>query len=1498
MKKAFKFILSFISMIIILMVSLPIIISMLLQVSIIQNFTVDKVTQMLSEKSKTVMSISHINIEFFNRVVIDDAYVQDHRGDTMIYIKKLKVGIDAINFINGKISLGTVDVINGECRLYKDSAGVMNVQSVFDHFKPEVAPPDPPDFRMTAREVNLIDFEFSLHDFTAVPQKYGINFQAMELDKIHFQGRNVEIFNYDVLLSIEHLTLQERSGFYLQHLSSPRCGVNESGMRFEKLRLETPQSLLQFAHLYLLYDTWYAYNDFVNKVIVDADISLSKFSYKTLSYFIQQPATIPTTIQMQGRVRGAIPNLHGFFSTIQTHDTELALSFSVIGLPNIKNTQFNILLEELSTNANNIKSIYSELTGNNINSIDPILQRAGNIDVSGTFKGKLTDFQTEASVKTAQGELRGALNVVPYDMDRVQFIGNLNTENFNIGELLAQPLLRGVSLNANVNAMVSRKQHMSLSTNAHISHLHFSGYDFSKISLDGKFLGKTYEGMVSSLDTNLNFTTRGKFDLSGPTPAYKFEMELNRANLFALGLNKRDSISELSAQFSANGFGTNLENINGLTTIEKIIYINHIDTVRAGKINILSQNSDTSKMMKMSSDFADVELRATANYSQILSYITQAAKKYIPSIPDAEAIITREKTRNKQTTESPKFSSGSYALDVDVKQANNVASIFLPGLDIAQGTKLSLLFDPAHDKFRIDMNSDFIGNNKESLRKIKLIGRNAADSVVFRLRAAVCEFGGLYMPNFEILGRIQNNQIGLKAGFENPTDGTRASLITITSIYRTPENLPQIKVELLPTQFAIEHKAWDISPSNIILDSTGISVNHFGISNETEKLTIDGKIGEKQKDVIAVDVHNFDISAASVLTSALGYHLSGQIDGTARGRAITGALSFDALFKIKEMKINDFELGAPTFSSVWNPATQRIHMEVTGDNGNKPINGYYDMKTNRYRADIKFPHMNLVLLEPLLKDIFINTSGDANVDLSLTGGKNTPTLNGTIDIEQYNIQVDYTKAKYTVSGLVNVKDNLFKAPNLALTDSIRGKGVVDAWFNSHHFQDLSFSADIHLTDLLALNTTIQDNNIFYGKAYGTGQFLINGNERETQMTINATTALDSEFYLPFSGISTIEEAKFITYVDPQRNDEPEIEPRSSIRKNTNRVQYTNELDIKINLNVLQNTKAQIMINNDYTGNVIEGYGNGNFLMHINPQQDIFTMNGSYEIDRGGYHFSLWRIFDKRFSIQSGSTVNWTGNPAEPTVNIDAVYKVKASLEPLTGSMGGSASNININCGVNLTGKLFSPDLKLSIAAPSADPETQNILRNALNTEEAITNQFMSLFISRTFIPDMGAASIGSMSGSMAGATAFEFISNQISNLISSNKYDIRLGYRPRTETTSDEFSVDFETDIIANKLSIELGGNYNTGNNPTYNRTPFTGDAYITYILNRAATLRLKGFTRVIERFDETQGLQETGVGVYYRQDFQTVEELVNKWKKSREEIKKRRTERKSTKLF
>ena len=63
---------------------------------------------------------------------------------------------------------------------------------------------------------------------------------------------------------------------------------------------------------------------------------------------------------------------------------------------------------------------------------------------------------------------------------------------------------------------------------------------------------------------------------------------------------------------------------------------------------------------------------------------------------------------------------------------------------------------------------------------------------------------------------------------------------------------------------------------------------------------------------------------------------------------------------------------------------------------------------------------------------------------------------------------------------------------------------------------------------------------------------------------------------------------------------------------------------------------------DRVGSALKGRGNGMLNLHINPGNGIFNMYGDYTLIEGSFLFSLQNIISKKFIIESGSMIQWTG----------------------------------------------------------------------------------------------------------------------------------------------------------------------------------------------------------------------------------------------------------------
>ena len=438
-----------------------------------------------------------------------------------------------------------------------------------------------------------------------------------------------------------------------------------------------------------------------------------------------------------------------------------------------------------------------------------------------------------------------------------------------------------------------------------------------------------------------------------------------------------------------------------------------------------------------------------------------------------------------------------------------------------------------------------------------------------------------------------------------------------------------------------------------------------------------------------------------------------------------------------------------------------------------------------------------------------------------------------------------------------------------------------------HLSNIEYNIDVKANNMEVLNTTERDNSLFYGKVFASGTGTVRGDKAGVKMDFVARSEDNTKFYMPMTDDSEISTADFVKFAVAERDTTSSIARKKLMFENRQKRLSSSggAMDMTFALDIRPNAEAQLVID-PTVGDIIKATGEGQLNMRINPQADIFEMYGDYTIEKGSYLFTLQNIVNKWFDIEPGSTIQWTGDPFDAILNIDAVYKLKASLQPLLeGSItesNRSSRAVPVECFIHLTDRLMQPTVTFDIVVPNADSDVQNLISSALATPESKSQQFLYLIIANSFISESSNSMSSSIGASATAATGFEMLSNQFSNWLSNDDYKIVLRYRPRTEKMSEEVDFGFSKGLIDNRLLIEVEGNYIVDKTQVVNATSnFTGEAYLTWLIDQAGNLKLKGFTQTIDRFDENQGLQETGVGIYYREDF-------NNWADLKRRIKER----------
>lgn len=1483
MRRIVNILAKMVSAIVLALIFLPLLVALLFEIPAVQNFVAREATEIISRKLGTRISIDRVDIGLFYRVSLDGFYVEDFQRDTLLYAGRLDARIKSLGLFGGGLVFSRAELSDARFCLRETPDGEMNIKQVVDKLSKKDKARAEGKFRLEIERLETDGLDFCMERLEHRNPSYGVDFADMHLIDIRAELKNFTIDGPVIHTDIGRLAMRERSGFVVEDLAGCLCIANGC-IDIREGHIRTAKSNIELPSLSLIGLDWALYKNFVEEVDITAQVVNTTLSSDDIAYFSPKMKDWHLTLtDVNADVSGPVADMSGSLRSVRTGaDTKLSVDFAAQGLPDVGKGHFKADISELTTSAADVDRLAAALTGKNLpDEVLRIAKNAGKIGLTGKFDGTLTAFAADAALATEIGGATCLLQVSSLRDGCRGVLGDVKTSSLQLGELLENDLLGPLSLNVHVNGELS-SEHSDAEVSGEILRLGINGYDYDSLRMKGHLVNREFNGLIEARDRNLRFDFRGLLDLNDEQrPRYDFALDLEEANLAALGVNRRDSVSVLAARIAARAVGRTLDDLNGIIFVRDVSYRYNDRELAADSVVIVGRNSLSDKFIRLRSDFVDADYEGKTSYKEVFAYLQQRFRDYVPTLDGGPGWQA-------QHPDTVELADGYSQLTVNVRKINPLVNAVSPGLQIADGSQLLLRINPANDKLSFEAASDYIERGRMLVTRLNLDAHNRGDSLVFAASTEDLYLNSFHMSRVGMSGGAKDNKLELITDFAD-TIGDVSGRIGFRSEFargRGPAGR-QIDLRLTPSYISRGEKTWNIYTDGITADTSRIRIDRFRMVNAGQQLLLDGVVSRRLQDSVQLTLHNFELAPFSQFTSSMGYRVDGRTNGSATMKAVLGAGEVQADIVVDSISINDLAVPSIWLRSRWDFIQNRAGILVQQrENLDTLVRGFYAPSQKRYYARATLDAVELSALDPLLKGVVERTGGNADVDIALRGSGKEANLSGQIAVRDFTTTVDFTQVTYTMPrAVIEVKNNHLIAEGVPLYDPEKNEGLFSIDLNLEHLSNIFYSVKVLPKELMVLNTTSKDNDLFYGRIFASGSATIAGSKGGVKMDIVATTEGDSEFYMPLSGQSNAKTADFVTFVTPEQIDTTDYLVRKKLlfqQQGRKKEAAGSTMDITMALNVQDNTAFQLVID-PTVGSALKGRGNGMLNLHINPGNGIFNMYGDYTLIEGSFLFSLQNIITKKFIIESGSMIQWTGEPVDARLDINAVYKLKTSLQPLLNTVTASSDDdqsgsrisdrsVPVDCKIHIGGRLSNPQLDFSVVVPVTDIETQAAVASVLNTQEAQAQQFISLVALGTF-SNSGSANIGASSGV---ATGLEMLTNQLTNWFSTDDYRIILNYRAGSEMTGDKVDFGFSTNLINNRLLVEVEGNYIIDNKQAVsnNVSNFMGEAHVTWLIDKSGNLRLKAFTQTIDRFDENQGLQETGIGISYKEDFNNFKDL------------------------
>src|SRR5690606_34724067 len=431
-------------------------------------------------------------------------------------------------------------------------------------------------------------------------------------------------------------------------------------------------------------------------------------------------------------------------------------------------------------------------------------------------------------------------------------------------------------------------------------------------------------------------------------------------------------------------------------------------------------------------------------------------------------------------------------------------------------------------------------------------------------------------------------------------------------------------------------------------------------------------------------------------------------------------------------------------------------------------------------------------------------------------------------------------------------ENEIIVKNMTLKDPEGNSATLSGgvYHDGFKFPTISFNADFQ--GFKILNTTANDNDLFYGTAYVTGTAEITGPVKDLTINAYATSNKGTRIYIPFDGATEVTQKDYIIFTSQIIQDTSDTSGRRRTRPVAD-----NGIKMNFNFNITPDAYCEILLDRQ-AGDIIRAYGSSLLNLKIDTQGD-FAMTGTYELQSGEYTFTLQNAIHKRFEIKPNSRIIWTGDPMEAEVNIKAGYTQLTSLADILSASTSSNNTARtrrypVELIISLTDRLMSPTVCYSLTFKEfpITPEFRNgiaIFENQLQIDEQeLSKQVSSLLLFNTLLSPNIPLFGSNQSQSFVGNSVSELISNQISKWASALDQNLEVGL---TGLTLDEHMIDnlqlrFSYRFLNDRFRITRDGRLTNVQNQ-YDAASLLGEWTLEYWFTPTGSIRGRAYNRNIQ---------------------------------------------------
>jgi hypothetical protein len=1471
-------------------------ITLVLRNSAVQQRLIHSATIFLSKELQTEVTIGRVDWRLFNHVALEQLYIADRSTDTLLFADQLEVGVRIFPLLRKEVIISNIFLENAVVKLKKNDDGELNFQFLLDAFKKEKKEEES-NVRYEIKDVELNNCSVSYDDFRKnhISDKFDVN--HLDFQQLNLALELGTLSKNEIDLQLNSFSFVEQSGLKLSDLSFSFVADKTTAL-LQNLSLRMPQTKFTIDSLRTDHSAVFA-DSTIRWDSLYADIYLSNSSVflSDLSPVFPQLSSVDQQVLITTHLSGNLSKISAPYFYLNVGDVvRLRSSIKVAGLPKKEKTFFDINLSECSTQSLLLQDLLSDILSRPM-ILPKQLDNLGKIMYKGDISGSFSNVVLNGILSTQVGELALDANcLMNDDFSKLNFNSYVETEGVDLGKLLNKENVFGkIALNLNLTGVYGKsKKGADATLDGAISSFGLNGYEYNDIVINGEVSPSSFTGKMAMKDENAILDFDGKIIWDSGFPKGDFHLSVDDFSPYRLNLTKENKDLWLGFDLYFDYLDDKSITRSAEFRLDNLVVKNNDKVFSTYPIVFSSAVRDSIILLKLDSHLAQAELEGRFSLSTLPNSFKALRDHYFP-------LLKSEQQPEYKADNHIFFSLKNIHIDKLAEVLNQ--RIFIDSTSYLKGE-----IDDRHGAFYVEGRIPRFGIKKFRFRDTKIDLSN--DDGATLLHFSTKMFGpksnkptdlaimANVVPNFIDWGLTWNNR-----DFYGQLDFS-------TRLFKTEENQLMADIAIRPTTFTINGDRWMVNEANIKTDFKRFEVSDFALEGKEQHIRLDGMIGNTFEDSLNVDLRDVRLSYIMNLVNVHQVELDAMLTGKATAYSVLNKMALNIDARGEDFSFNESVWGDVDLVSRWSTIDKKLVAEAKAQRhlSSKPndyvavLRGEYYPKNDSLDFYGDADRLNLEFIQKYLNGIMKTVKGDGSGRIRLFGSLKKIFLSGDVMVNNGLLNVAFLNTNFHFNDTIKIRPESFEFENVAVFDDEKHQGEISGKITHDYFKNINYDISAKVNNMLGMNLSSEESQLFYGKAYASGDIFIKGSPQEANFYLFLKSEPKTKIFLPLALSSSVSENSFIKYVS---RPDSTLLAREALRRRLRRPRFAQQTAetkkepeetstrMKVSLTVEATPDAEVTIITSEEGDMLKATGSGSLRMVYDDKEDL-KLFGNYEVENGKYVFTLQHIIRRDFNLRKGGTISWTGNPTQATIDLDAVYPIASvSLTDLFEESeleGLPKKSVPVNCLLDLTGDLMMPTIKFGIEVPS-DPEIQRRVSNIVSTDEMMNREILALLVmNRFYRPDYMQQSATSGLGNMASVITTT-LSGQLNALLSQFSDKVNVGVNARLGNGIDmsdggeyDVSVMYQPNsrlVINGNVGYrndQIGATTTGGGVAPVSASNFVGDIDIEYKLVRSGKLRAKAYNRSADNYYyNVSGLAKMtqGVGLLYREDFNNSKDLM-----------------------